>query len=304
MAALPIPDRTPRGPAAAIAAFMAGFSVEATRPTDADIAALAALEAGTRVYLSAVPAMPPDESVRAALRLRAAGFEPVPHVPVRNFPSMEALDDHLSRLNGEAAVDKVLVIAGDRGERGPFRQALDSIRSGLLRRRGIRGIGIAGYPEGHPRISNAELDRALTEKIAAAKASGLDVEIITQFCFEAGAILDYIARVRASGFDSPLRIGLAGPTSPTSLLRYAARCGVRASAGALTRRFGLMRQMFAVTTPDDLVRALAEAAPVGVVPHFFSFGGVPATSRWARAVADGRIALDAGGFRVQLPSEE
>jgi methylenetetrahydrofolate reductase (NADPH) len=110
--------------------------------------------------------------------------------------------------------------------------------------------------------------------------------------------------VRASGFDSPLRIGLAGPTSPTSLLRYAARCGVRASAGALTRRFGLMRQMFAVTTPDDLVRALAEAAPVGVVPHFFSFGGVPATSRWARAVADGRIALDAGGFRVQLPSEE
>jgi methylenetetrahydrofolate reductase (NADPH) len=95
MAALPIPDRTPRGPAAAIAAFMAGFSVEATRPTDADIAALAALEAGTRVYLSAVPAMPPDESVRAALRLRAAGFEPVPHVPVRNFPSIEALDDHL-----------------------------------------------------------------------------------------------------------------------------------------------------------------------------------------------------------------
>ena len=63
-----------------------------------------------------------------------------------------------------------------------------------------------------------------------------------------------------------------------------------------------MRQMFALTTPDDLVRTLAEAAPAGVVPHFLSFGVVPATSRWASAVADGRIALDAGGgFRVEAP---
>jgi hypothetical protein len=59
-----------------------------------------------------------------------------------------------------------------------------------------------------------------------------------------------------------------------------------------------------MTTPDHLVRALAEAAPAGIVPHFFSFGGIPATSRWARAVADSRIALDAGdGFQVEpLPT--
>jgi hypothetical protein len=60
-----------------------------------------------------------------------------------------------------------------------------------------------------------------------------------------------------------------------------------------------------MTTPDHLVRALAEAAPAGIVPHFFSFGGIPATSRWARAVADGRIALDAGdGFRVEPPKSD
>jgi hypothetical protein len=34
----------------------------------------------------------------------------------------------------------------------------------------------------------------------------------------------------------------------------------------------------------------------------FSFGGIPATSRWARAVADGHVVLDAGdGFRVEPP---
>lgn len=302
MSALPIPDPPPPAPAARIAAFMAGFSLEATRPSDADIAALAQLKRGTRVYLSAVPNRPADEAVAAATRVRAAGFEPVPHIAVRNFASAAALDELVARLNSEAAVDNVLVVAGDRAEYGPLRRARDAIDSGVLRRRGIRTVGIAGYPQGHPRIGDEELNRALTEKIAAAEATGLAVEIVTQFCFDARAILDFIARLRAFGVDHRLRIGLVGPTSLTALMRYASRCGVRTSAQALAKRSGLMRQMFAMTVPDDLIRTLAEAAPAGVTPHFFSFGGVPATARWARAVADGRITLEAdGGFLVEPP---
>jgi len=302
MTALPIPDQTATDPVARIAAFMAGFSIEATRPSDADVTALNVLKRGTRVFLSAVPNRPIGESLAAAIRVRAAGFEPVPHVAVRNFTSVEALDDLLARLNGEAAVDSVLVIAGDRAECGPFRRAFDAIDSGALRRRGIRTIGIAGYPEGHPRIGDEELNRAMAEKIAAAEATGLAVEIVTQFSFDARAIVNFIARVRTFGFEHRLRVGLAGPTSLTSLMRYASRCGVRASAQGLASRAGLMRQMFAMTTPDDIIRALAEVAPVNVVPHFFSFGGIPATSRWARAVADGHVALDShGGFRVGPP---
>jgi methylenetetrahydrofolate reductase (NADPH) len=302
MAALAVQDLTPLDPVARIGAFMEGFSVEATRPSDADIAALAVLKRGSRVYLSAVPNRPAEESLGAAIRLRAAGFEPVPHIAVRNFGSMAALDDCLARLNGEAGVAHVLVIGGDRAGCGPLRRALDAIDGGTLRRRGIRTIGIAGYPEGHPRIGEAELNRALVEKIAAAETTGLTVEIVTQFCFNAGAMLDFIARLRAFGFDHAVRVGLAGPTSLGALLRYATRCGVRASAQALVQRSGLVRQMFAMATPDDLVRALAKEAPAGVTPHFFSFGGVPATARWTHAVAGGRIALKAdGGFLVEAP---
>jgi methylenetetrahydrofolate reductase (NADPH) len=229
----------------------------------------------------------------------------VPHIAVRNFPTAAALDQCLARLNGEAGVDQVLVIAGDRSECGPFRCARDVLDNGALRRRGIRGIGIAGYPQGHPRIGDDELNRALAEKIAIAEAMGLTVEIVTQFCFDARAILDFIARRRAFGFDHRIRVGLVGPTNLTSLMRYARRCGVRASAQGLARRAGLMRQMFAMATPDDLIRALAEAAPAAVVPHFFSFGGVAATGRWARAVADGHIMLDAAdGFRVEPPKAD
>jgi len=288
-----------------IAGFMQNFSVEATRPSDADIAALAVLPRGTRVYISAVPHRAAEESIDAAIRLRAAGLEPVPHVAVRNFASVDALDDFLARLNGEAEVRRVLVIAGDRGEHGPFRSAADAIDSGLFRRRGIRGLGIAGYPDGHPKIGNDALFKALAEKIAAAEATGLAVEIVTQFCFDARAILDYVARLRGFGFEQPLRIGLVGPTSFAALMRYAGRCGVRASAQALAQRSGMLRQMFALTVPDDLVRALAEAAPARVSAHFFSFGGVGATARWAQAVADGRIALEGGGgFTVAPPPPE
>ncbi len=301
-AALPLPDQKPHGPIAQIMALMSGFSIEATRPSAADITALSVLRRGARVYLSAVPHRPADEALTAAVQIRAAGLEPVPHIAVRNFPSIESLDTFLAALNAEAGVETALVIAGDRAECGPFRRALDVIDNGVLRRRGIRGIGIAGYPQGHPRIGDDELNRALADKIAAAEATGLAVEIVTQFCFDAAAILDFVARVRSFGFEHRVRVGLAGPTSLTALMRYASRCGVRASAQGLARRSGLMRQMFTLATPDDLIRTLADAGLAEVVPHFFSFGGIPATARWASAVADGRITLDAGGgFRVEAP---
>jgi methylenetetrahydrofolate reductase (NADPH) len=300
--ALPAQGQTPAGPVARITGLMTGFSIEATRPSAADIATLGVLRRGTRVYLSAVPNRPADESLAAAVQIRAAGLEPVPHVAVRNFDSAEALDAFLARLNAEAGVETLLVIAGDRTECGPFRRALDVIDNGMLRRRGIRSIGIAGYPQGHPRIGPDELNRALADKIAAAEATGLGVEIVTQFCFDAGAILDFVKRVRGFGFEHRVRVGLAGPTSLTALMRYASRCGVRASAQGLARRSGLVRQMFALTTPDDLIRALADAGLTDIVPHFFSFGGIPATARWASAVADGSVTLDTvGGFRVEAP---
>ncbi len=168
-AAIEAPAERP-DPLAAIAALMRGYSLEATRPSDDEIAALAAIApAGTHVYLSAVPGRPPLEAIDAAARLRRRGFEPVPHLAVRNFESEQALDDFLARAAGEAGVQRVLVIAGDRDHPlGPLRGALEVIDGGALGRHGITGIGIAGYPDGHPRIAEGDLDRALADKIAAA----------------------------------------------------------------------------------------------------------------------------------------
>jgi methylenetetrahydrofolate reductase (NADH) len=293
----------------AIRDFVHGYSIEATRPTINDVAALAEISAKntatkpTSVYISAVPTQRAEETVEHALRLRRHGFEPVPHIAVRTFASTIAIDRFLARLAAEAGVRQVLVIAGDRDPpAGTLRGALDVIDSGLLQRHGIREVGIAGYPEGHPRIPGHELDRALTDKIAAAEATGLRIHVVTQFCFDAAAIIGWIRRLRDFGFDVPVKIGLAGPTSLPTLMRYASRCGVSASAQGLARHAGLMRQLFGMSAPDAIVRALAvERGRLGDVrPHFFSFGGLVRTARWAAAVELGHIALEAGqGFRVE-----
>jgi methylenetetrahydrofolate reductase (NADPH) len=288
-----------------IAALLRGFSLEATRPRLADIEALRDVApAGSDVYLSAVPGHALDEAVVPAAALRAAGFEPVPHIAVRNFDSTDALDRLLGELAKRARVKRVLVIGGDRDRpAGPFHAAVEVIDSGLLQRHGIGEIGIAGYPDGHPRLPSLELDRALAAKIEAAEQSGLKLSIVTQFCFSAEAIVRWLTRLRDLGIDHPVRIGLAGPTNLASLLKYAQRCGVKASTLGLARQTGLARHMFGMAAPDTIVRPLAEACAGnqlgGVALHFFGFGGPVATARWASAVAAGSFGLTGtDGFRV------
>jgi methylenetetrahydrofolate reductase (NADH) len=297
-------------PIAAIADFMRGFSLEATRPSADDVADLAdTAPKGTHVYVSAVSTHPARESIEAAIELRKAGFEPVPHLAVRNFATADELDGFLARMSGEAGVQRLLVIAGDRDEpAGDFHSSVEVIDSGALQRHGIVEIGIAGYPDGHPRIPQLDLDRALADKVRAAETTGVAVHIVTQFCFDGAAVVRWLLRLRDFGIEHPVRVGLAGPSNFSTLLRYAKRCGVRASAQGLARQAGLVRQLFAMSAPDALVRALAQARAdhhVGeIAAHFFSFGGLARTARWAEAVAQGRIALEGGeGFRVEPPRE-
>ena len=308
MAAPPlVPPAEPAEPAR-IADFVRAASFEATRLTDADLDALtAAAKPGTRIYVSALPGRPVDEQIAIARRLHARGFTPVPHLAARNFADTVALDHYLARMTEEAGVTRLLVIGGDReAPAGHFHHAIEVIESGLPQSRGIREIGIAGYPDGHPRVAPIELDRALAAKIEAAAATGLAVHIVTQFGFAAEPILAYIARLRDTGIELPIRIGLAGPASVATLLRYAAICGVGTSARALARNAGLAKHLFGAAAPDAIIRALATASTrtlLGeVAPHFFTFGGLGATARWTAAIAAGHIALDhAGGFRVDPP---
>lgn len=278
----------PATPAPDAAVFTGHFSLEATRPTVAEIAALADIvPPATPIYFSAVPTITPQEIVAAAASLRKAGLEPIIHVAARRLASAAALQELLSGLRGEADVRRLLVIGGDVDAPGAFPDALAVVQKGRLREAGIEEIGIGAYPEGHPRIPAGRLESALDEKIAAAAAQGLRVHIVSQFSFAPERILAWLRQVRAGGIGQPIKIGMAGPTSVPALLRYAKRCGVAASLRGLVS--GVASGLIGHVGPDRIIEILSAADGLGdVAPHYFSFGGTLESARYACEAAAGR----------------
>jgi len=278
----------PAAPAPDAAVFAGHFSLEATRPNAAEIAALAdVVPPATPIYFSAVPTITRQEVIAAAASLRKAGLEPIIHVAARRLASAVDLQELLAGLRGDADVRRLLVIGGDVDTPGAFADALAVIQKGRLRETGIEEIGIGAYPEGHPRIPAGRLESALDEKIAAATAQGLRVHIVSQFSFSPERILAWLRQVRASGIGKPIKIGMAGPTSVPALLRYARRCGVAASLRGLVS--GVASGLVGHVGPDRIIKTLSAAGDLGeVAPHYFSFGGTLETARYACEAAAGR----------------
>jgi methylenetetrahydrofolate reductase (NADPH) len=243
------------------------------------------LSPGTPVAITFLPGEDAAARVLAARRVREAGFIPVPHISARRIGSAAELDAFLAALTDQAKVDRVFVVAGDLPEpAGPYRDALAVIRTGLLSRYGIERVGIAGYPEGHPDISQGALDAALHDKVGALQAAGHGVWIATQFGFDADPILPWLAKLRAEGIHVPVRLGVAGPASVKALLRFAARCGVGVSAKVLGK-YGLsLTQLLGNAGPGPLISELgARLDPAlhgDVRLHFYPFGGLEKTADW------------------------
>jgi methylenetetrahydrofolate reductase (NADPH) len=240
--------------------------------------------------------------VSVAKRLRLAGFNPVPHIAARRLANTEAAREFLALLRDEAGVTRALLIAGDsRVAVGPFESSLALLETGLLEAHGIRSIGIAGYPEGHPRIGAPALEAARDRKLDYARAHGIEMFVVSQFCFEAGAIVDWLERLRVRWPAVPVRVGVPGIASIRTLLNYARRCGIGNSVRALGSDPISLPRLLTQQGPEKLVRriAAADAGATAAGLHCFPFGGFAPSARWLQAVAAGRFRLDDAGFALE-----
>ncbi|HEX9461200.1 MAG TPA: hypothetical protein VGB82_01250 [Alphaproteobacteria bacterium] len=279
---------TPGPGAPDIRSLLRGFSIELSSDETAIDAAAAHLEPATDVYVNWLPENHHHRSVAAAVKLRGAGFNPVPHVAARYLTGRTQLADFLARLSGEAGVRQALIVGGDRERpEGPFESALQLLETDLFQKYGITRIGMAGYPEGNPRISRTALEAALTAKLDYARGTGLTPYVVTQFCFEAAPIAGWLQNFAAARGDVPVRVGLAGPAGLATLMKFALRCGVGNSIKALSLRGPAIARLLTEAGPDRVIRDLAQAraAPAGPAIaglHFFPFGGFLRTAAWAR----------------------
>ncbi|PWT81496.1 MAG: methylenetetrahydrofolate reductase [Acidobacteria bacterium] len=276
-----------------IARMLNRYSIE-LHPGDskAQDAARGRLRPGTEVFLTWIPGTNPMELVESAARLRRAGMFPVPHVGARHLESSAQLEQFAARLGGDAGVDRILLIGGDRAKpAGPYDSSLAVLQSEVFQRVGITRVAIAGFPEGNPNIPDSVLEDALRAKVNFAVDSGLELSIVTQFCFTAEPIVSWLQRIRDEGIENPVRVGLAGPASVATLMRYAVRCGIGKSLHVLTEH-PYFTKLLTEKSPGPIIRDIVAQAgagnngslPLGIAGlHFFVFGGFSKTVDWISA---------------------
>jgi methylenetetrahydrofolate reductase (NADPH) len=262
------------------------------------------LPAGTSIYVTHTPNASVGDVAAAACEIESHGFRACPHIVARRIPNERSLNSALATMR-ESGIVRALLVAGDLSSpAGDFASSLDILATGALARAGFTTLGVAGHPEGHKRIGSMSLWAALREKQEYAAATGSHMHIVSQFGFDPVAIGTWVRQLDEHGITLPVHVGIAGPASLRTLIRFAMLCGIGASLNSLMASLSALtnvRQL--VTTVDEMICQLARAWEGGfanrvIKPHFFSFGGVAATADWLNAVAGGNFHLDSSASRI------
>ena len=247
------------------------------------------LPAGMRVYIPKMPKQTLSDKLVQIRLLHECGLDPVPHVVARQIASEQEIRDFLTEAINLGKVNRVLVIGGDKGSAaGPFPDAAAVLASGILSDVGLRAVDVAGYPDGHPKISSETLRADLALKIRHASEQQLSLTITTQFSFSSEKVAKYCRGLARTAPGVAVLAGLAGPTSPVKLLRFAQLCGVGTSLRAANKLGLNALKLAAHSGPDEHFDVLAEkkyqddAGNLAGV-HIFSFGGFVESSEWLSA---------------------
>ncbi|MFM7052307.1 MAG: methylenetetrahydrofolate reductase [NAD(P)H] [Planctomycetota bacterium] len=237
-----------------------------------------------------------DNTHALVVRLRReTKLEPVPHLTCFGHTK----DEIRSILERYAVNDvtTVLALRGDppKGARlispGDFPHAADLVR--FIRREGERlgvnggrgfGIGVAGFPEGHPETPNTleQLDH-----LKAKCDEGADY-IVTQLFFDNHAFHDWRARCELAGIKAPIIAGImpvttagglkrmadlaAGTRFPAPLLKAIQRC--RGNAEAI--------ESAGIHWATEQCRDLLDKNVAGI--HFYTLNKSDATQRIYKAL--------------------
>jgi methylenetetrahydrofolate reductase (NADPH) len=160
-------------------------------------------------------------------------LDPIPHLTCVCH-NEEEIDAILLRY-AKSAIGNILALGGDRQagmaydpSRDSFRHAIDLVKfirrfndSGAHPDRRGFGIGVAGFPEGHPTTPNRLVEM---DYFKAKVAAGADY-IVTQLFFDNGDFFDFRERCALAGIHIPIIAGIMPITSISGLKRMAELAG-------------------------------------------------------------------------------
>jgi methylenetetrahydrofolate reductase (NADPH) len=272
-------------------AFLKNLSVEITPKQIEKLPLLQErLPGGTPIFIALIDPADAGNQLKAAAAVRKAGLEPVPHIPARFVIDEADLKTRIGALAGEAGVTSMLVLGGGAPTPiGKFDAAIQLLCTGVFQANGVKRIGVAGHPEGNPDITKvhgeATLLSTLGEKQAWLKANGIAGFIATQFLFEAGPVAYWASMLRDNGIDLPIHVGIPGPATIKTLVKYAAMCGVGNSARFIRKQALNITKLLTVNTPDEFIEQLAvlhiDRPELGIAaPHLYPFGGFDKMFDW------------------------
>jgi methylenetetrahydrofolate reductase (NADPH) len=233
-----------------------------------------------KVTITSSPTRGIDRTLELAGELARRGYEIVPHLPARLVADERHVEEILTRL-GEIGGRELLVIGGDVEKPvGRFASAFELLVAITELGHAPEAIGIAGYPEHHPLISDEAAIESISDK------APLATYIVSQLCFEPRAIARWIAAVRERGVDLPIYVGIPGAVGRSRLLRISTRIGVGESTrflrthGALLARLFLRGSYSPGTLLDGLRPHLADPRNRIAGFHVYTFNEVGKTERW------------------------
>jgi methylenetetrahydrofolate reductase (NADPH) len=245
----------------------------------------ALLDEPVRLAITCSPRHGPDRTVAIAGRLSAQGHTVAVHLAARMVRDRDHLDALLADL-ARAEVDDILLIGGDASPpHGPYSSAADLLPELAGHPRRPAAIGIAGYPEGHPKIDEERLADLLARKAEHA------TYVTTQLCFDPEALLAWLRTARARGLELPVLVGLPGVVDRRKLLEVSMRIGVGASLAFVRKQRGLKSLLGrSSSAADRLYDGLAPHAgdpELGIAGfHYYTFNQLVNTWRWEREMSD------------------
>ncbi|AVH54526.1 MULTISPECIES: methylenetetrahydrofolate reductase [Streptomyces] len=245
---------------------------------------LKAIPEGTTVSVTTSAKLGLGRTLEFAERAVRAGFNVVPHLAARQLTGEEELRRFIGRL-GELGISRLYLIGGDvTPPAGPYDSSLQVLEAMQRMDHGLRRIGVACYPEGHPKISDAALSEALRDKQPYA------AYMVSQLCFSPEVLVSWLRRVRGEGITLPLLIGLAAPMQVTKLIKLGPQIGVGTSVRYLAKQHGFIGNVLkgGAYRPESLLLEIGDAVTspeLGIEGlHLFSFNQVEETVRWQRDI--------------------